>query len=328
MNADKQIEQNPAILTKPSFTVSDVKQLIAKLGKNNTFTTMVLDMNTLATACILCKFMVQGIRAHGIFKDLSKIPFFNGYTERNQLGKLITLYDSVKYRVFNNDNCCDGVFTPSCIKHVDTTFDIPFNFLSSNVPKGYEKQTGPVISGPNYNATLSGSVKISMRRNILNLLRTMYFIFTSSNNNGIFTTATSKNNEIEYLTDPKKRVAESTEIYNFTADASKTARTTLSKLITEKCQKDENVKYWYIQWSLIFKQLFGEMPFFPMELKNDETIPLTTEVGRVDDTVPQAGGKSRRARTKRAARGSTKRKQRKHRKATQRKQRKQHKQRK
>ena len=290
---------------KTPFTVGDIKPIITLANCNvlvttcNPLSSAPLTIDNLAEICILCKFLIQGIRAHGIFKDLS---IFN-FSYKKQLGELIDLYEGLKNSVFNDEK---GIFNKSCIEHDKTSYDIPPNFLSQKVSRK-----------PNY---LNGSVTVSMRSDIRYLITGMYRIFASTE---------SKITSISFTTNFETR-----REYNFTGDAFKMARATLSELITKKCQ-NENVKNWYIQWSLIFQQLFGEMPFFVTDnayksLGDDPFVSIsskkpTYQENTIVGQITQAGGKSRRTRTKRATHGSTKRKQHKKHKATQRKQRKQRK---
>jgi hypothetical protein len=288
---------------KTPFTVGDIKPIIDLVNCNvlvtecNPFSSKVLTIDNLAEICILCKFLIQGIRAHGIFKDLSKVgakitSFFSGDDSIKKIGELKDLYDGLKHSVFNDEK---GTFNKSCIENDDTNYNIPPNFLSQKVSRK-----------PNY---LNGSVTVSMRSDIQYLITGMYRIFASTE---------SKITSISFTTNFETRRG-----YNFTGDAFKMARTTLSELITKKCQ-NENVKNWYIQWSLIFQQLFGEMPFFVTDntyksLGKDPFMSISSKTPAYQENtivgqITQAGGKSRRSRTKRAARGSTKRKQRTHRK--------------
>ena len=83
---------------KTPFTVGDIKPIITLANCNvlvttcNPLSSAPLTIDNLAEICILCKFLIQGIRAHGMFKDLS---IFN-FSYKKQLGELIDLYEGLK----------------------------------------------------------------------------------------------------------------------------------------------------------------------------------------------------------------------------------------
>ena len=272
-----------AVKPKDEFTVADIRNAVL-LVNHPTFLSSTPTNEELAALCILCKFLVQGIRAHEIF---------SGNTDG--MDKIKKFYDGLKYSVFNEN----GVFTKKSIKHGDTSYDIPTNFLTKKA---------------------KGEITPYMKKSIKELVYGLALLFSNKYISTGFNKGATGDKPIEFQTRPtfgwNSMFDRNTQTFNFKKNAPIEKNIMLGKIKT-KMDDDNVVRIWYTNWVKMYNL------FFPGEgcgihIDYDTAPPIKTDniVGKFSNS--QSGGKSR-ARTKRAMRGSTKCK-------TLRKQRKQHKQ--
>ena len=287
MNADK----------PKSFTVAVIRNAVIRVNKS-TFLSSAPPNEERAELCILCKFLVQGIRAHEIFRD---IPTF----DPSGVDKIKELYDGLKYSVFNDE---DGVFTEKSIKHGDTSYDIPINFLTKTAQQG-----------------ITDDMKISIK----NLVTGLALLFSNKYSNpGV----NKGDTEITFKTRPMAGSSLfSRDIKTFSFISNTLSKNKMIQLIQTKMKENTEVNDWYTKWVSMYNVLFPDPDGYGCPIAINGTTSHfkgDTIVGK----VLQTGGKLR-ARTRRAMRamcamrGSTKCKQHKQHKQrkTQHKQRKQRK---
>jgi hypothetical protein len=220
---------------------------------------------------MLAKFLIQGIRARGIFKDGSDVGYFQGKPEEAEYKYDLTgakrVYESFKYCVYNK------IFGD--IKHEDLTFDIVHKDIV--YPKDKEKlenmikqmvkfyKNGPNTDEPNTDKSI---IYPSMSKSFIPLV------------------------------DPSCPDTP-TEPFTFTENAKRE----LNRRLRFGPLKDSNEKdaqrIWTNDWHAIFTAIFGRPSFGS---RNDSTsVIINKPVGTI--TFPYSGGKStRRARTKKARR--------------------------
>jgi hypothetical protein len=274
-----------AVKPKSEFTVADIRNTVL-LVNSPTFLSSTPTNEELAALCILCKFLVQGIRAYGIF---------SGNTDG--MDKIKEFYDGLKYSVFNKN----GVFTEISIEHGGTSYDIPAEFLTETAKK---------------------EITDDMKKSIKELVYGLALLFSNTYTHE----TSIRNKSISFKKRPwlgYDRFNRKNNTFTFTVRDISQNNTMIQKIQT-KMDNNNTVYAWYRNWVKMYHLFFLEYRCPIAITANIDIPPTPINNGTIVGKVLQTGGKSR-ARTKRAKHamhaihGSTKCK-------TQRTQRKQHKQ--